>query len=458
MRWALVLLLVGGCSHRVTLLKGPGAGAPKTVLIRGASVFDGEHVIGARDVLLADGNIAQVAEPGTLNAEEIVDGTGKTLIPGLMDLHLHVGALQGEPPWVVSLLDPPTAEEQLAAALYAGVTTALLAGHEADSEALSQQERDGAIASPRLFRASRIFAAEDGHPAGLYAAALPWPVSSIFIGRAIRAVGSPADAREQVREEIADHHPSVIKIVYDDLPPGKPKHSKETLAAIIDEAKKANVRSVVHVGGPQEAVDAVQAGAALLMHTPWEAELTVDQLVVLAEAHVPLVTTMRVWTRSGELLHGPSTDFTALEKAVMQPGVEEAFAKGPPEGWSAPGFEPSFFETAKAYGPTTAANLLKLREAGVPLLLGTDSGITGVFQGAAVHRELAALVALCFPAEEALAMGTSRAGEFLAPGSGLGTISAGSPADVLLIDGDPIADINATEKLAGIWHRGKRVR
>ncbi len=459
MRFALALLLLAGCSNRVTLLRGPGSAPPKATLIRGATVFDGEKLIGVRDVLLADGQIAQVGEGLAVpEGAEVVDGTGKTLLPGLMDLHLHAGTLQGEPPWAVSLLDPPSAEEQLAAALYAGVTTVLLAGHEADSEGLAQCEREGKIASPRLFRASRIFAAEGGHPAGLYAAALPWPISGIFIDRAIIGVTDPAQAREALRAEVLAHQPSVIKIVYDDLPPGQPRHSVETLAALIDEAKKANVRAVVHVGGPAEAVAAVKAGASLLMHTPWESELSVDDLAVLAEAKVPLVTTGRVWGRSHQLLHGPATDFTPLEKAVMQPGLEAVFAKGPPPDVDTKGFSKEFFETAKVYGPTTGRNLQKLREAGVPLLLGTDSGVTGVFQGAAVHRELAMLVELGFGAEEALAMATARAGEWLAPGSKLGTIAAGAPADVLLIDGDPVADITATEKLFGVWHRGHRVR
>lgn len=455
---AALLLAAGGCSKRVTLLHGLGSAPPKTVVIRGAKVFDGASLGEARDVLLADGNIAQVGDVGTLTGEELVDGTGKTLLPGLIDLHLHAGALQGEPPWAVSLLDPPSATEQLAAALYCGVTTVLLAGHEADSEALAQAERAGEIASPRLFRASRIFAAKGGHPEGLYSAALPWPVSAIFTGRAVIGVTGPEQGAEELRAEVALHQPSVIKIVYDDLPPGKPRHSIETLRALIAEAKAQHLRAVVHVGGPEEAVTAATEGASLLMHTPWEAVLSDDQVRALAQARVPLLTTVRVWGRGIPLLRGPATDFTPLEKAVMQPGLEEVFAKGPPPGFQTHGFSDAFFDASKVYGPVTGENLKKLRAAGVPLLLGTDSGVTGIFQGAAVHRELAALVALGFGPEEALAMGTARAGEFLAPGSGLGTIAAGAPGDVVLVDGDPVSDITVTEKIVGVWHRGKRVR
>ncbi len=459
---AMVLgLIAAGCTKRIVLLPGPGRQLARPTLITGARVFDGERLLGPTDVLLEGGVVSKLGPPGELavpEGVERIDANGKTLLPGLIDLHLHAGALQGEAPFAISLLDPPRAEEQLAAALFCGVTTVLLAGHEADNEALAEAERAGGLASPRLFRASRIFTATGGHPETLYKEALPWPISAVFLSQSVIPVTTPEEAREELRAEIARHHPSVIKIVYDDLPPGGPRLSVETLRALIDEAHAHSIRAVVHVGGPEEAVTAVAAGASLLMHPPWESELSDAQVSSLAAAHVPLVTTLRVWARAMKLLKQPATDFAPLEFAVMQPGVAESFAAGPPPGFKSAGYSPEFLEQAQSFGPVTGANLKKLHAAGVPLLVGTDSGVTGIFQGAAVHRELAALVGLGFSPEETLAMATSRAGEFLAPGSGLGTIAPGAPADLLLVGGDPIADINSTEQIQGVWHRGLRVR
>jgi imidazolonepropionase-like amidohydrolase len=103
------------------------------------------------------------------------------------------------------------------------------------------------------------------------------------------------------------------------------------------------------------------------------------------------------------------------------------------------------------------ANVLTLREAGVTLLAGTDTGIPGVIPGAGLHEELKALVATGIPASDVLKMATSVPADVLEPGTHRGVIDPGAPADLLLVRGDPTQNIADLDRIVGVWQQGERV-
>lgn len=449
------------CTTARPLLVAPrGAEGPlPDTLFAGVSVFDGLHERPfLADVLVRDGRIAAVERPGGIALAEgrpleRVPGERKTLLPGLVDCHVHLGGGDGTPPWDSKV---PNVEAQAAALLYAGVTTVLTASRDADFAALARRIEAGEVAGPRLFPTSRALTAEGGHPVPMFKALLPWPVSSLVVRQRVRQLATEEDARAAVDEAAAEGS-RFVKAMYDDIPPGSPHLARAVLAAAAARAKEKGLQLVVHVGAPEEAVEAAEAGAALLMHVPWEAPLAPAQVARLKELGVPLVTTSRV---PEVLLQATRKDppLSALEREVMPPGLDQAYARRP-DGYEVPGFPPAFFAALPQQQAALAANLRALEAAGVPLLAGTDSGLPLMLHGAALHRELQSLVAAGIAPWRALRMATADAARFLAgPGADFGAIVPGARADLLLVEGDPLAGIAATERIAGVWQDGRRLR
>ena len=104
------------------------------------------------------------------------------------------------------------------------------------------------------------------------------------------------------------------------------------------------------------------------------------------------------------------------------------------------------------------ANLLRAWQAGVPLVMGSDSGNPMVFHGASLHRELQLWVEAGIPATVALQAATVNAAKLLGAGQHIGAIRQGMDADLLLVDGNPLQDIAATERISLVVFKGERIR
>ena len=395
-------LLLACQTARPLLVAARGdAPAPGAVLFEEVRIFDGLEASGPADVLIEGGRIAGIGPHGSFaDAKALrIDGRGKTLLPGLIDCHVHLGGGDGKPPWTAGRPNP---DAQSTALLYSGVTTILAASRDTDLQKMKARIASGELAGPRIIASSRIITATGGHPVPFIKALLPWPISSLALGRRVAEVGSEEEARKAVDEELKGGGPEFVKLVYDDIPPGSPRLSRAVLGAIIAEVKAKGRRASVHIGSPEEALDAVAAGAALLMHVPGDALLTAEQARSLAKSGVPIVTTVRMYAVLAAGLR-KALSFSPLEREVMPPGTAEDFLH-PPEGYRVPGFPQDYLDS-----------LLVLR------------------------------------------MATVDAAMVLDPKADYGAIAAGLRADLLLVDGDPLTDITATERIVSVWQDGRRV-
>ena len=295
--------------------------------------------------------------------------------------------------------------------------------------------------------------AVDGHPGPLARAIVPWPVSSWYVSRTLREVASVDDAPRMVAEEVRRTRPDFVKVIYDDLPVGSPHLSVEELRAIVVAARRLGLPTYVHVASPQDAVEAVEAGAALLMHVPWDGLLTDEQAKLIA-SRVPVVTTRRIWSVIDDALKG-TLALHPLEQAAL-PLAAGSFA-AIPANYRVPGYSPEYLAQLPSYDRLLGENLIKLRAAGARLVAGTDSGLPAMLHGPALHRELQALMALGIPAAEALRMATSVPARLYTPEIKTGVVRDGAVADLLLVEGDPLQDIAATEHIVAVWRGGRRV-
>ena len=423
---------------------------PPPTLFKGVMVFDGREglIAGPSDVLVTAGQIREISpEIPPVPGEDVVRGDGRTLMPGLIDSHVRLDG-QGEALWAPVV---PDAKAQAAALLYAGVTTAVVAAHSEEARLLQRDIAEGAVPGPKLWRASRTFTAPGGRPEPVLEA-FQGPVAALVSG-GHREVRSPADARAQVREEVADTAPDFIKVAVDSC--AGPPLAPELLEAIVHEAHRHGLLVLVRPGTVADAMAAMRVGADMLMHAPSCSELTDEQRATLALRHLPVVSAVRVFDVLGRMFEGPLA-LSPLELRLMRPGAEKAFGRKGDLG-QYPRAPKDFLEQMRKRADQSGRNVKSLVDGGAVVLAGTGSGMPGLFHGAAIHEELAALVALGVSPAAAVRMATYVPGRVLMPDGALGAVEVGAWADLILVNGDPTKDIQATRNIAGVWQRGRKV-
>jgi imidazolonepropionase-like amidohydrolase len=393
----------------------PLAAQSHSVLIRAANVFDGVRSIGVRDVLVRGGLIVEVGTGISAPAgATIVDGSGQTLMPGMIDSHTHV--------W------PGT----LRTALVFGVTTELDMFLDVDSARAYRSAQRGAGIATRadVYSAGTLVTAPGGH--------------GTQFGVAIPTITAPEQAQAFVDARIAEGS-DYIKIVYDKGDTYGLRWStlsRETLDAVIRAAHARGKLAVVHIGDLASAQEAIAAGADGLVHLfvdrapdPALAELMASQKAFA----VPTLSVLQSITalRGGAALAADAKLAPYLTR-TDRTTLGQTFPPRPASGNS--------YEHA-------AATVRMLHAAGVRILAGTDAGNPGTAHGVSMHGELALLVAAGLTPSEALVAATSAPAEAFRL-TDRGRIAVGLRADLLLVRGDPTRDITATRDISGVWKGG----
>jgi imidazolonepropionase-like amidohydrolase len=390
----------------------------QALLFHDVRVFDGAHVSQHRDVLVRDGRIAGVgASLGAPAGVEVIDGTGKTLLPGLIDSHTHAWG------------------DALVTALVFGVTTELDMFTDYHWAAqMHAEQRDGkANARADLLSAGTLVTAPKGH--------------GTEYGMVIPTIATPDSAQAFVDARIAEGS-DYIKIILDDghaYGMSLPTLSDATLRAVIAAAHKRGKLAVVHIGDLAGARQAIAAGADGLMHLFVDREPDREFGRFAAAHHVFVVPTLVVL----KSITGVGGGAPLAADLRMSPYLSAADKKVLTTGF------PQRSNSTVTYAAAEHA-LAQLVAAGVPILAGTDAGNPGTSHGAALHRELELLVNAGMTPIQALIAGTS------APAKAFrltdrGRIVTGARADLLLVNGDPTTDITATRDIAGIWKAGALV-
>jgi imidazolonepropionase-like amidohydrolase len=448
------LVSAAGCAPRGPELVALPAEVPPAVLIEGAAVLDvGEGIVSApRDVLVRGDRIAAIADPGTIPAPQgavRIDGKGATLLPGLIDMHGHVGS-GSAPSWMNRMPDP---DANLRAYLYCGVTTVL------DPAGLSTQTfdlRDGVASGKRLgptmYAAGPMVTAPGGHPVVILRNMAPWWLRWYLVPRFARQVDSPAKAREEVAA-IAAMGADVLKLAVDRLPEEAPRIRREVLAAAVEEARARGLRAVAHVGTTEDALDAARAGVSAWMHGVYKERIPDGQVAELAGFGIPMVPTIVVF-ESYALLGQEPRVATPLERETVPADVLSAFDEIPEGDRSARVFA-SFLEHLRGERESWRDNVRRLRAAGVTILAGSDTQ-SGVFPGAGLHRELHLLAEAGLSPAEAIRAATLDAARFLSDGAPpeFGVVAEGKRADLLLVDGDPTRDLRVLERIRAVLKGG----
>ncbi len=384
------------------------AAQERPVLIEHVRVFDGQKVVEADGVLLQGGRIQAVGHGLTApEGATRVEGRGCTLLPGLIDAHVHTWgeALRQAPPF--------------------GVTTVLDMFALPSSVPGLRKEGDPGVADIRS--------------AG-YLATVPGGHGTEY-GLAVPTLTKPEEAQAWVDARVAEGS-AYIKIVIEHGSPKDPLPtlSAETVAALVKAAHRRGKLAVAHISTQAEAIEALEAGVDGLVHLFLDQAPSEAFLRLARRKGVFVVPTLSVCASAASLHVGDELMTDGRLKGQLSATQRETL--GRMLAWG-DGVKYEYAEQA------TAA----LERAGVPVLAGTDAPNPGTAFGVSMHGELARLVHAGLTPVQALAAATSRpAATFHLEDRG--RIQPGLRADLVLVKGDPTQDILASRAIEGVWRGG----
>ncbi len=386
----------------VTLIDGTGRPA-----VAGVSVV----VEGARIVRVARGRLE--APPNV----RTIDGKGKFLIPGLIDVHIHLDGRDA---------GPAAGVRSLHGFLYSGFTAVFDAGNDPDYIfGLRTQERAGAIVSPRIYATGGVVTAPGGHGGGSGAALIDsWPEAIAELDRHI--------ARQ----------PDMAKFTFDEhgwgTRPLIPLLDAEVMAKAARYFNEHGIRTTVHASHEYRARQAIAAGLNTLAHPIIQGPVSTGFVQLMASTKTPMASTLTIGEGYSRLVDHPEFLDQPLYRAVYEPAAIERLKTTVRDEYS----KRTWTTWMKVMTPVAQENLRLIDAAGGVIALGSDQS-----SGPASHRELELMVNGGIPAVAAIRIATLNAAIFLGKERDLGSVEEGKLADLVLLSADPLVDIRNAERI-----------
>ncbi len=428
------------------LIAAAAAGQNNSFVLSDVRLIDGtghapvEHAT----VVVRNGKIVRAgAQAGDTSGARVFRLSGKTVIPGLINGHGHVGLVKGTGV-APSNYTGVNVMRQLVQYEDYGVTTMISLGMNKDLlyKIRSDQEK-GEEPGATVLTAGRGIGVPGGVP--------PVKVGPDQVYRP----RTPEEARAAVRE-MGTHSPDLIKLWVDDNLGKLPRPNMEVEAAAIDEAHKLNLRVAAHVYYRSDAKKLLDDGIDILAHSVRDGVLDADTVSLIKSKKVYYIPTLQLeesfygFAEHPEWVRSPFFQFVSnqpLKAALDSDSYRSSVAKDPAT------------QTHKKALEIAKENVRKLHDATVALAFGTDSGANPYrVPGFAEHRELQLLVDAGLSPVEAIHCATQSTAAMLHIEEKTGTIQAGKQADLLVLNGDPSKDIANTEKIEMIFHNGRLVK
>ena len=434
----------------VAICMASALAAQQTTVLHNATLIDGsggparEHV----DVIFQAGLIvkilpAQTAKPAGV---EWIDCTGKTVMPGLISAHSHVGVLKENAENSATAYTVENVTAALKQFERYGVTTVLTLGMNRDLVyALREQQRAGSLEGATMLTAGRGIGEPNGAP----------PLAA-----APDQIDRPATVDEARRDvdAFAKHRADIVKVWVDPLHGKAPKMDPAIYAAVIDEAHRKHLRVAAHEYALEDARQLVNDGIDVLAHSVRDKPVDEAFVQSMLQHHTWYIPTLALDEAFYIYAEDPSIMKSEFFRQAAGPAL---LAKLEAPGFTAKTMAEPATKQHEQDEAIARRNLKALYDAGVLIASGTDSGaIAGRVPGFSEHRELEDLVAAGLTPMQAIADATGSTGVLmhtLDPTLNVGLISPGFSADLLVLNADPLADVRNTRKIAAVYHHGRRV-
>ena len=428
----------------------PLAQAQRVAMV-GGTLVDGTLSDPIRDsVILIEGErIVAVGTVKTLPVPAdatVISTEGMTVLPGLWDMHVHL-MINGHadydhwdktyPSQFRDVIMPASARQLL----LAGVTGARdLGGPLEDSIAVRDAINSGRIPGPTLF------------VSGPFIQKKPYPGTEQFRW----GVDSPADARAKIKR-IAQAGVDVVKLIDQD------GMSDAELAAIVDEAHKHGLPVVAHAHRPEEIRRGLKAGVDCFEHTGLAAspEYPPDVIAALRERTGNMASGPLFWTPTIEGLYNfPYTvkNHEFIDGTDWHVGLTPAIVDDIRQSLAHPERIGYFQQTPQRW-PTLQRKFQQLRESGVLLLIGTDSGIPMKFHSGSTWNELDVWVnKLGVPTIDAIRAATYWPAVAMKADRDYGTVTEGKYADIIAVKGDVLKQVALLQRVDIVVKHGRRIK
>jgi imidazolonepropionase-like amidohydrolase len=435
----------------LSLLGSPAVADARIKALAGGRLIDG---FGgpplANSVILIEGErITAVGQVGSLAipaGAEVISTEGMDVLPGLWDMHVHL-MINGHadyahwfkqyPPLYRSVIMPASAHQLL----MAGVTSARdLGAPLEDIIAVRDAIHRGEIPGPTMY------------VSGPFIQHAPYPGEE----DSRWGVSGTADARAKVKR-LADAGVDVIKLIDHDL------MTMEEVQAVVDEAHKRNLPVVAHSHRPEEIRRGLAAGVDCFEHTGLATapEYPADVIQKIRERTAQMRLGPLFWTPTVQGLMNYESlrdNPEVLDADSWHRGLTREIVDDIRASLREPGQLP-YYQLTPARRPTLKRKVEQLREAGVVLLIGTDSGIPMSFHSQTTWNELDVWVRkLGIPAMEAIRSATYWPSVAMKVSKDVGTLTPGKYADIIAVRGDVLEHIDLLSRVDLVIKRGKQVK
>ena len=411
------------------------------VAYEGATVITGNGgpPLGGAVLVVDEGVVIEVGLAANVTVPEgatVVDLTGKTVMPTLVDLHGHVGFADG--------LSFDTANytreniiDQLNRYAYYGVGTIVSLGTDPGDLAfeIQAEQRTGVLNGARLHTAYRGIARPDAGPGAAAMRPTAFGVSTAEEARALVA-------------EIAATDAEFVKIWVDDRGGAVEKLTPDLYGPIIEAAHEQDLQVIAHIFYQEDARALVEAGVDGFAHLARDVEMDDELVSAIVENDVFVMPNLSISERGRHAEPPAWVDDALLHESVsadVMARIRGSFENRTPEA----------AELGAASFAAMQHSLKKLADAGARLVLGADTGVQDHIPGYTEHRELELIVDAGISPADAIVAATSGAAEVLGVDTGL--LAPGKRADFIVLDANPMYDIANTREISAVYLGGEEL-
>ncbi len=411
------------------MVGGSAAQDPAVRAFVGARIIDGSGrpAIDQGVLVVRGGRVDSVGPAASArvpNGAQRVDVTGKTIVPGLVNAHGHVGEARGMTSGPEFYTEQNVADQLLLYARYGITTVFSLGGDREPGIALRDRQRARGPDRARLFVAGPVVTADD-----------------------------PAAARKAV-DALAAMKVDLVKIRVDDNLGTTKKMAPPVYQAVIEQAHKHGLRVAAHMFYLDDAKALLRAGADLLAHSIRDRDVDEEVIGLLKDRQVCVCPTL---TREVSTFVYESTPaffddpffLRYADRQVVEQLKDPARQQSMRTSKSAQQYKQAL--------DVASRNVKKLADAGVRLALGTDTGPPARFQGYFEHMEAELMAKAGLSPAKVLVSAMGDAARCMGVTSGLGTLAPGAPADFLVLGANPLDDVRNLRTIEAVWIGGTRL-